>query len=99
MAPMPEPHYFGSDLNHWWMPQYTEEQYLQLFSAAGNRKVIGEKSALYLVSERAAAEIKIFSPEGKIIAMLRNPVEMLYSLHSQAIRAGREIDNIVSYLF
>jgi hypothetical protein len=36
----------------------------------------------YLYSTKAAQEIKQFSPSAKIIVSLRNPVDMIHSLHS-----------------
>jgi hypothetical protein len=44
----------------------------------------------YLYSKKAALEIKSFSPAASIIIMLRNPVDMLYSLHSQFLYNGSE---------
>ena len=48
---------------------------------------------LYLYSKCAAAEIKEFCPEARIIIMLRDPVEMLHSKHSQSIFSGNEVIN------
>lgn len=81
-----EPHYFGSDLRY--TPGYIrdEAEYLSLFAAAGpGKKIIGEASTWYLFSQRAAEEIKAFSPDARIIIMLRNPVDMIYSLHGQRL--------------
>lgn len=62
------------------------EQYLGCFSAAGEQKRIGEATASYLRSQRAATEIKAFNPEAQIIIMLRSPVDLLHSLHSNSLR-------------
>jgi hypothetical protein len=63
------------------------EQYLGCFSAAAaGQKRIGEATPSYLRSLRAPAEIKAFSPGAQIIIMLRNPVDLMYSLHSQGLR-------------
>lgn len=78
-----ELHYFGSDLRFLKAPRISERDYLAHFESAGDRKVIGEASVWYLYSERAAAEIREFCPRAKIIIILRNPVDMMYSLHSQ----------------
>ena len=79
-----EPHFFGSDLlfKH---PRITKEQYLALFASATTEKQVGEGSVWYLLSKVAAREIKDFCPTAKIIIMVRNPVEMMYSLHSQRL--------------
>jgi len=84
-----EPHFFGTDLASTWFVR-DEEGYLSLFSAAREEKRVGEASVLYLYSERAAREIKAFEPRAKIIAMLRDPVEMMHSLHSQLLFQGTE---------
>jgi len=79
-----EPHYFGSDLLRK-RARPTLSQYLSCFEGAELKKRVGEASVFYLYSSRAAAEIKEFCPEARIIIMLRNPVEMLYSLHSELL--------------
>ena len=43
-----------------------------------------------MFSPRAAAEIKTFNPAAKIIIMVRDPVDMIYSLHAQRLYAGTE---------
>jgi len=81
-----EPHFFGTDLNasyHYFIRE--EGEYLSLFSEAQNEKRVGEASVWYLYSRLAAAEIKEFCPYASIIIMLRNPVDMIYSLHSQLV--------------
>ena len=83
-----EIHYFGSDLKT--RLKISESEYLQYFQQAGNKKIIGEASVWYLYSKKASIEIKKFSPEAKILIMLRNPVEVLYSLHSQHLFDGNE---------
>ena len=89
MAPGREPHFFGTDL---YLPSYIRDErtYLSLFAKAINEKRVGEKSIRYLSSKRAAAEIKEFQPSASIIIMLRNPVEMIYSLHNLLFNRGIE---------
>jgi hypothetical protein len=84
-----DPHFFGTDL---YSPDYirAEQQYLSLFAEATTEKRVGEKSSRYLYSRRAAAEIRTFQPSACIIIMLRNPVDMLYSLHSIYLNVGFE---------
>ena len=84
-----ELHHFGSDL---YSPTYVRnlDEYLNLFAASGNAKRVGEASVWYLYSNKAATEIKNFVPEASVIIMLRNPVDMLYSLHSQHLYNGAE---------
>jgi len=89
MAPGMEPHFFGKDI---YFPSYIRDErtYLSLFATANNEKRVGEKCAGYLFSKRAAAEIKEFQPSASIIIMLRNPVEMIYSLHNLVFNRGDE---------
>ncbi len=87
--PVKEVCFFGSDLDFrrtlhrtgdWFRP--TEERYLSFFDDHVNQARVGEASAYYLCSTRAAAEIKAFSPNASIIIMLRNPADMLRSMHT-----------------
>ena len=64
--------------------------YLSHFAGWEGQKRIGEASVWYLYSMRAAANIHRFSPDARIIVMIRNPAEMLHSLHSQLLENGDE---------
>ena len=55
----------------------------------GQRR-IGEASVWYLFSETAAAEIKAFNPEARILVLLREPVEMMYSIFNYFRFDGNE---------
>ena len=84
-----EPMYFGADLT----PRYarmTEAEYLALFRDARPDQRAGEASPWYLYSTMAAAEIKAFEPGARIVIMLRNPVDVMYSQHSQLVFNQRE---------
>ena len=84
-----EPAYFGKDLK---IPDVvaTEDEYLKLFAGARGEKIIGEGSTWYLNSLQAAREIHDFNSDAKILIMLRNPVDMIHSLHSYLIWMGWE---------
>lgn len=89
-----ELHYFGSDLRYHEPPR-TLENYLDHFRGAGDVARVGEASTWYLISTRAADEIKAFcaaneTPEPRIVLMLRDPVTWLYSLHSHLVFTGDE---------
>ena len=87
-----EPHYFDPELGAPRMKPFAQlENYLTLFEEADHAKCVGEASVLYLYSQRAARAIYDFNPSSKIIIMLRNPVDMLYSLYYQEIRGGNEV--------
>jgi len=90
MPDVKEPIYFGQDLklnlelctrdtiHHW-------DNYLRLFDSVTTESRIGEATVWYLYSERAAAEIYEFDPAAKIIIMVRNPVDVMYSLHGELL--------------
>ena len=84
-----KPHFFGTDLNS---PPFIrdEQEYLSLFAGANNEERVGEESPRCLYSRRAAAEIKAYQPSARIIIMLRNPVDMLYSLYNNSLNFGHE---------
>jgi len=85
-----EPHFFGSDLirkNDAY--NLSLEQYYNLFQT--DKKIIGEASTFYIFSKNAAKEIYQFNPEAKIIIMLRDLVDLAYSMHSQFVFSGDEI--------
>jgi len=81
--------YFSKDFyTPWNIPDL--DAYLELFAGRRSEKKIGDAVASYLYSKRAAAEMGQVCPEARIIIMLRNPVEMIYSLHSQLVYNGDE---------
>ena len=84
-----EPVYFGADLTKR-PPLLDEEGYLKLFAPGRGKARLGEATVWYLYSGTAAAEIKEFNPDARIIIMLRDPVEMIYSLHSHWLFTGNE---------
>lgn len=85
MSSPKEPSYFSSEISgdRHWVPQSIDE-HLGLFADADERHIaIGEASVHYLYSGIALERIRGFNPQARIIAMVRNPIEMAYSLHSQ----------------
>ena len=79
-----EPLFFGDDLSRRY-GRMSADQYLALFEGALEGQRIGEASAWYLYSECAAGEIAAVSPAASIIAMVRQPVEMMHAQHSQLL--------------
>lgn len=80
-----EPHYFATDYTEFPRVQ-SEAEYLALFRRSTARHVaVGEASAGYLYSSEAIGNIHAFNPDARIIAMLRNPVDLVYSMHAQAL--------------
>jgi hypothetical protein len=93
MSPIKEPGFFSPDVP----PArtrfaYTDslERYLTLFDAAGDERVIGESSTYYMFSKKAPGSIHDFAPKARIVAILRNPVDMAYSLHGHRTTYGDE---------
>jgi hypothetical protein len=84
-----EPHFFGQDLR-FRRERISKEHYLSLFDDAKDDQLAGEASVWYLASKTAASEIKAFSPSASIIVMLRNPVDMVRSLHQHSILIADE---------
>ncbi len=90
VCPIKEPFFFDRDLLK--LYQMPEGTYGDLFRDADPavHRVAAEGSTSYLISSVAVPEILKFNPEAKFIVMLRNPLEMLPSYHSQQVFAGRE---------
>lgn len=90
-----EPRFFASDLDSG-SPMDARRfvrswpQYVQLFAQGVNRSRRGEATALYLFSTVAAQRIRLYCPESKIIIMVRNPVDLMYSFHSERFHNGNE---------
>jgi hypothetical protein len=55
------------------------QTYHRLFSEVMNEPAIGEASILYLYHPKAPERIQHYMPDGKLIAILRNPVDRAYS--------------------
>ena len=90
MPKVKEPHFFAQDLGTYPFIK-TLEDYTRLFADSGPQHLsVGEASVYYLRSSTAIANIHRFNPDAKIIAMFRNPVEMVHSLHSQLLYVSEE---------
>lgn len=85
-----EPLFFCKDLDHRPHSVTSEEVYYSLFEGAEDHLVRGEGSVWYLTSEVAAREIHKVSPRARIVVMLRDPLQMMQSLHSLYLRTGNE---------
>jgi hypothetical protein len=90
LSKVKEPHFFATDLGDY--PQVkTPEAYAALFADRTERHHrVGEASVYYLRSSVALANIRAFNPDAKIIAMFRNPADMVHSLHSQLLYVSEE---------
>ena len=79
-----EPHFFAEEFH---IPKITTwSEYLNLFEKVQpQHRVIGEASVHYLCSELALSKIYQYNPNAKLVAMVRNPVDLVYSYHSQLL--------------
>lgn len=91
-----EPHYFANDFYSSDFPPVKRiEDYISLYSGSSSEKYRCDASVFYLYSNNAIKNIYNYNSDAKIIVMLRNPVDMVYSLHSQLLHTFNE--NIKSF--
>jgi hypothetical protein len=95
MSPVKEPCYYSRDLasdNSGNFLRYgtDRDRYLALFEGAGSAKRLGEASTRYLYSTEAPSLIAADSPDARVIALLRNPVDFIASLHAHKLAGGTE---------
>lgn len=86
MSPVKEPHFFSEHLflpDRYAAPPITDEAaYLALFANATQQRHLGEASPSYLYSAAASDAISRFAADPRIVIMVRNPVDLMYSLYS-----------------
>jgi len=82
-----EPNFFNRDFDYYWgQDPDSIDDYLKLFDDAKDKHVaVGEASVWYLYSKEAITRIHDFAPDAKIIVMVRNPADVVASLHSQLV--------------
>ena len=89
MAAHKECHYFADDF-----PLFrrvtTPEQYAELFRRGNARCCRGEASVYYLYSQVAVANILSYNPRARFVVLVRQPVDMLLSLHAQLYTTFQE---------
>lgn len=84
MSPWKEPRYFDRDLRTRF--RIKEREYFALFKRATDEHLaVGEATVWYLYSQEAVPNIEREIPGARYIVMIRNPVEMAYSLHEQMV--------------
>ncbi|XSG86306.1 MAG: sulfotransferase domain-containing protein [Methylohalobius sp. ZOD2] len=92
MCSIKEPHFFNWDYAV--RRTKTLASYENLFSGAAREHVaIGEASVRYLYSRVAVPAICCYVERPRFIVMIRDPVEMAYSLHDQTVFNGFETEN------
>ena len=85
MAPVKEPNYFCFDAPGLRDTYDRPETYGRLFARARPEQLCGEASTAYLFSNEAVPAILAANPAAKIIAMVRNPLDMVVSHHGQKL--------------
>jgi hypothetical protein len=98
MSALKEPNYFAFDErvsfsgpgDHKLTGVTSLPDYRGLFDGASNEKAVGEASTVYLYSPTAAARIREYAPNAKLIAILRDPVDRAYSHYLHWFRRGSE---------
>jgi len=91
MSPNKEPNYFSVcsvPENHYMKPIRDKNEYLSLFKKAKDRKIVGEGTTFYLSDPEASKLIHQIIPHARIIIMLRDPVERIFSQYLMGIRTG-----------
>jgi hypothetical protein len=98
ISPVKEPNFFGYELNtaqdfegspqlnHYNNSVTNIDNYLKLFEGASTGQIKGETSNTYMYHENAAKRIKYYIPKVKMIAILRQPAERLYSRYLHLAR-------------
>lgn len=94
MSPIKEPNYFCFDSGRRRTVDKLEV-YERLFAPAQYWQTCGEASTSYLYSDVAVPEIRRCNPRTHFIAMVRNPLEMVVSLHAQKLYS--QIDHVPDF--
>ena len=86
-----EPFFFSPDVGKRFNVIRELSEYEQLFAEAGEEHIaVGEGSTSYLRSHEAAHRIWEYQPGAKIIAVLRDPMTHVPSLHNEALLSRSE---------
>lgn len=85
-----EPHFYAEDF-----PSHrtctTGFEYQRLYAAVQpEHRVIGDASVLMLYSQTALGRILADCPQARFVVAIRNPAELVVSLHRQFVLSGRE---------
>ena len=94
MSPVKEPFYFAPDAVRTTHKQFIygrdDAAYLALFAGARSQKRVGEASTRYMLSLAAPQLVHDFQPAARLVAIVRNPVDMLPALHNERVSLGLE---------
>jgi len=78
-----EPNYFASDLQN--KIFYKNQKEYDFIFQESTQKIIGESSTNYLYSKKAAENIFRYNPNAKILAVFREPVDLLYAYYHRQL--------------
>lgn len=85
-----EPGYFANDFPGVQIVN-SLTRYMRLFERAQQEhKVLVDASVLYMYSSVAVENISRFNPRAKILLMLRNPIDLVYSIHARLLATFAE---------
>ena len=95
MSPFKEPCYFARDLawedsGYYLRYGVDRARYLALFENAGSAARVGEASTRYLYSRDAPTLIASEATDPRVIVLVRNPIDMVASLHAHKVAGGTE---------
>lgn len=85
-----EPSHFCDPIPPWQEAYRDFNTYRALFAEARDEKAVGEASAGYLISPGAEARIHARYPHARIVIVLRNPAERVYSMYTYMCQFGLE---------
>lgn len=104
MSQVKEPGFFtleGREIpeSHWFETRgaysfTTLTEYSKLFAEVSSEIAIGETSSAYFASIKATQRIRHYIPDAKLVAVLRNPADRLYSHFNFMVMLGRESQDI-----
>lgn len=81
-----EPHYFCTDFSPRFGQVSTEDEYRACFAhVPGNVRAIGEASVWTMFSNEAVPNLLRVAPHARLIAMIRNPIDLVRSHHTQLL--------------
>ena len=86
-----EPHYYNNDFSA--RHTYDSTTYASYFSGMQpEHQAVGEGSVFYLFSKSAVPNILREISDARFIVMLRNPIDIAYSWHAQAVHSFGETE-------
>ncbi len=86
-----EPTFFCDDFSDKYRRYTSLEKYLNdCFYNSKGYKAVGEGTVWHMYSETAIDNILQLNPNAKFIALIRNPVELAYSMHSTELYGSNE---------